>query len=693
MRKIQFSIVTDKVNCLQCEAENLEQLAETIIKNDWSQGLFKDNYRKAENFYHADVIGLDVDDGLSLEDAKKCFREYQHIIIPSKSHGLSKNGKIADRFRVVLPLSQTITKKEIYSATWESLFQRFPFIDKAAKDCSRFYYSCPHPIASINLIGRTVDLAEDLPGNSAPLLIDNVLPHAKGRLSNATNGFLVYGAPHGQWNDSLYKAAKDAQQNGWTEELFLTKAKNITGSLDEKDRATIQSAFKNEPLFEPRCDHNTGLRNLILGSYLVVDQRDARKNILLQKETGTTHDIDVANIKAVLRNNFPDYQQKRKIIAKFDYLPHKHEFLIEADNSTYTYNEYRPPSWKKPLFLSKSTISPHPMPQIHEIFLRHLTSGDDASYEYLIDWIATSLQGRNLTILTAIGEEGIGKGILGEILEDLHGKDNFVKVRDTVFKEKFNGPLQNKTLVYVDEIKLDSRESLDRIKDVVNWQIEIEKKGEDPRSIRNYASFYLSSNSFDAVPIEPGQRRFSVIELTDQKLKDASFIREWPSIQEFVEEIRSDENIEMFASYLYSRKIERDMISVFLSERVEEIKEAGLKEWERWVLFDWVPNSPKREYSIEELQNKIKEKFSRLNPPGRRKLEDLAKSHPDKIKVKRGNGSDRIVEIVRKSSIYKAPNGASIPTELDRVLAQVEKENRDHPFFKTEDYLKGKKTK
>ncbi|MBK7962484.1 MAG: hypothetical protein IPK04_15625 [Bdellovibrionales bacterium] len=91
--------------------------------------------------------------------------------------------------------------------------------------------------------------------------------------------------------------------------------------------------------------------------------------------------------------------------------------------------------------------------------------------------MANSLQNRNLTILTAIGEEGIGKGILGEIMEDLHGKQNFIKVRDTVFKEKFNAPFENKTLVYVDEIKITTREALDRIKDVVNWQIEIEKRG------------------------------------------------------------------------------------------------------------------------------------------------------------------------------------------------------------------------
>src|SRR6185437_15064174 len=114
------------------------------------------------------------------------------------------------------------------------------------------------------------------------------------------------------------------------------------------------------------------------------------------------------------------------------------------------------------------------------------------------------------TLLCTIGAQGIGKGVFGSILEALHGEANAVKVRDQVFKGQFNAPLANKTLVYVDEIALTTKEAHDRIKDVVNQKVEIESKGKDPVQLKNYASFYLSSNSFDAIKLEAGDRRYSI---------------------------------------------------------------------------------------------------------------------------------------------------------------------------------------
>ncbi|MBK7962483.1 MAG: hypothetical protein IPK04_15620 [Bdellovibrionales bacterium] len=111
------------------------------------------------------------------------------------------------------------------------------------------------------------------------------------------------------------------------------------------------------------------------------------------------------------------------------------------------------------------------------------------------------------------------------------------------------------------------------------------RKGVDPVSVKNNASFLFVFKFYDAITLEQGQRRFSVLQLTDTKLKESGFIKEWSSVPAFVAEIRSKENIEALARYLYFKTLEHDMISVFTSQRSAEVLEAGLTEWERWVVF------------------------------------------------------------------------------------------------------------
>ena len=151
-------------------------------------------------------------------------------------------------------------------------------------------------------------------------------------------------------------------------------------------------------------------------------------------------------------------------------------------------------------------------------------------------------------------------------------------------------------------------------------------------------SFYLSSNSFDAIPLEPGQRRFSIIQLTDTKLKDSELSRTWPTLQKLVDELRSQSNIARLAAYLYHREIDRKkMLETFVSERAREVREAGLKEWESWVIQDWcaVRAGLNKTYSINELLSAIKMKYPHLDRIGRRPIEDLAKRFPEILRVKR----------------------------------------------------------
>lgn len=125
-----------------------------LVKSEfnYSAGAFKDGYRKADNYLNkSNVLILDIDDGVSIIEAKEIFKKYMNIIATTKSHQKDKNGIKCDRFRVIIPTQTDITldKKE-YSKMMEEVYKDFPFVDKVCKDASRFYFPSKDSIVTFN---------------------------------------------------------------------------------------------------------------------------------------------------------------------------------------------------------------------------------------------------------------------------------------------------------------------------------------------------------------------------------------------------------------------------------------------------------------------------------------------------------------------------------------------------------------
>lgn len=241
----------------QQKVDSLAEVAEIATikpKQNWSCGIYKDDYRNLENFHCAYFIGLDFDAGMTLEEAKSAFREYRHCIVTSRSHQKEKHGLVADRFRVVLQLAEPIKDSRDFYATWNSLQQMFPAIDPACKDASRMWYT-GNDIVAVKEDGILVQICRDFtPTHVAVEHIDNSGDY--GKLSKLTNDFLEFGAPGGLWNHRLFKAAKDMQEQGYTLESAIAKLQraslNFEGSLNDSDINTIGSAFKQSPKHSKR---------------------------------------------------------------------------------------------------------------------------------------------------------------------------------------------------------------------------------------------------------------------------------------------------------------------------------------------------------------------------------------------------------------------------------------------------------
>jgi RecA-family ATPase len=122
----------------------LTELAELATRTNWSPGLFENGERKTKNFLGEDVLGLDVDGGITLERAQEVLREHglAGALLPTKNHQQEKDRKPAcDRFRVILPLSEPITNPGDHSATWNKAAKLFDAAaDQAAKDPARYFF-------------------------------------------------------------------------------------------------------------------------------------------------------------------------------------------------------------------------------------------------------------------------------------------------------------------------------------------------------------------------------------------------------------------------------------------------------------------------------------------------------------------------------------------------------------------------
>ncbi len=251
----------------------LEQMTELCLRHNFSPAIFKDGKRSLKNFEKAYCLGMDIDnDGklykgkptplMSLEEAKEEFKDYTHLILPSRSHRKEKDGQVADRYRVILFFTEPITDTDTFYATWEWCKEQWPAIDHQCKDPSRFYYK-HSDVASVRAFGKRITPVAPAP--KPELDLDRIdlseLPvNSRGKLSAVCVELLTKGLERGNRNGDTFKIAKEYQQALYTEDEAInhivssfrdtdTIARDFT---EEEVVRTIQSAYASAPKHDPR---------------------------------------------------------------------------------------------------------------------------------------------------------------------------------------------------------------------------------------------------------------------------------------------------------------------------------------------------------------------------------------------------------------------------------------------------------
>jgi hypothetical protein len=296
-------------------------------------------------------------------------------------------------------------------------------------------------------------------------------------------------------------------------------------------------------------------------------------------------------------------------VREFDrvYNPTSKEVLQDG-NPNLKFNTYKPAKWQESFFYNDTTPTNVELPDIHYRFLMNLTGGDLPSFEYILDWLAMALTDRNLTFLCTIGNEGVGKGVLYDLMKSLFAEQNCTRVFVEQLDTQFNGYLEGKKIIYIDELSINSTRREESVKDLVNSPISIELKGKDAYLAHNYANIYISSNNTGALRLSANQRRFSLVQLTTyQMAKWPEIYKNWSGDSDRIK-VTSPENILQLGQFLLNRKFDKEAhrIVPFLSaEKQKELTEDGLKVWEFNLIFELAREKAGKTLTVTQLKEDL----------------------------------------------------------------------------------------
>lgn len=252
------SEIAKDVYCKRIKVDSLKEVVNLMAQKDICVSTFRDDYRTIDNFEKTKFIMLDIDEKCTLNEAYKYFENYRYGIATSRNHQkdkVSDSGVVkpaCDRFRVVLELEAEIDNADDYYATFEELHKEFPFLDGKCKDPSRQFYVSP-VVQKVKEDGTLVKKQKWVAPDKILVSPDG----PKGRLSKKTLEFLAFNV-ESNFNDNLFFAAKDMQEQGYSQDEAFNILVNVPCQYKRVPQAeykkTIKSAYKNKGNNEKRMN-------------------------------------------------------------------------------------------------------------------------------------------------------------------------------------------------------------------------------------------------------------------------------------------------------------------------------------------------------------------------------------------------------------------------------------------------------
>lgn len=159
--------------------------------------------------------------------------------------------------------------------------------------------------------------------------------------------------------------------------------------------------------------------------------------------------------------------------------------------------------------------------------------------DWFLKWLAYPVQNPGEKLLSATFvhgmKQGIGKTFLVDpVMEFVYGRDNFYRLSNDDLQDGFNAFAGRAQFVVTNEIYFsevrDRRAMMSKMKDMITRErVTINEKFQPKMVFQDFCNYYLTSNHPDALVLEPGDRRFFVIESPNEKLPQEVYrdLNEW----------------------------------------------------------------------------------------------------------------------------------------------------------------------
>lgn len=313
---------------------SMQRLADIITTHSWAPALFKDNIRNNKNFISTDSITLDFDEKVTHKEVIKRLESYgwNYILTFSKSHMKEKNGKIEERFRLLLPLAEPVKSSSHFKSTWNLLKEIFPEQDVACKDQARFFFrSNPGDMIIFN---DGVDLIppSDYEGGSIEVPAEeNLYDKPKFLLvSRLAQEFLSNAHKmDGKYNSVMYRVARDLNRGGFTETQALRLIQGASPRpLDNNDMSSFRHNFNhpdNKPFKLPGVKSGE-FKLTPEDSFDIIENNDERTFRIAEDEQGRRSIILEEMPKKVVKISFEE--TICQLLAKKAY--EKHDLYMTA---------------------------------------------------------------------------------------------------------------------------------------------------------------------------------------------------------------------------------------------------------------------------------------------------------------------------------------------------------------------------
>ena len=171
--------------------------------------------------------------------------------------------------------------------------------------------------------------------------------------------------------------------------------------------------------------------------------------------------------------------------------------------------------------------------------IRILMNGDEASMDYILDWIAQIFQQPSKKPGIALifkGAEGVGKNRLTDLLHLMIGESAYLETAkpESVLFGRFTDARRNKFLIVINESSAKSNyPAMDQLKDMITATSFVwEAKGRDGVVLNCFDRLLFTTNNSSCVRVNPDSRRFVIFEVSSKLKGDTTYFKRLSELME-----------------------------------------------------------------------------------------------------------------------------------------------------------------